>query len=232
MKDIRSSKHLLVFVDKSTNLYKMSGNEYKKLLNENITKTYRKLDKESKSFAKSLSLEKKMECFADRHTFITLKDHKDNFRTNTKCRLINPSKNEMGIVSKKYLEKIIEDVTNASKVNQLRNTSTVIDWFQTIPNKNKSRFIKFDIVELYPSISEQLLDKSINHARTLTTIDDNVIAIIKHARKSLLFDKNNVCIKKGENTIFDITMGSFDGAEVCELVGLYLLEKLSALLIK
>ena len=73
----------------------------------------------------------------------------------------------------------------------------------------KARFIKFDIVEFYPSISEQLLDKSINYARSLSTIDDNVIAIIKHARKSL-FDKNNIWIKKGENTMFHITMGSFD----------------------
>ena len=29
--------------------------------------------------------------------------------------------------------------------------------------------------------------------------------------------------------MFDVTMGSFDGAEVCELVGLYLLDKLSHL---
>ena len=28
--------------------------------------------------------------------------------------------------------------------------------------------------------------------------------------------------------MFDVTMGSYDGAEVCELVGLYLLHKLSA----
>ena len=32
--------------------------------------------------------------------------------------------------------------------------------------------------------------------------------------------------------MFDVTMGSFDGAEICELVGLYLLDKLSTLLKK
>ena len=35
---------------------------------------------------------------------------------------------------------------------------------------------------------------------------------------------------KGGNELFDVTMGSFYGAEVCELVGLYLLDKLSKLL--
>ena len=34
-------------------------------------------------------------------------------------------------------------------------------------------------------------------------------------------------MKKGENALFDVTMGSHDGAEICELVGIYLLGKLS-----
>ena len=32
------------------------------------------------------------------------------------------------------------------------------------------------------------------------------------------------------NPLFDVTMGSFDGAEVCKLIGLYLLNKVKALL--
>ena len=39
-------------------------------------------------------------------------------------------------------------------------------------------------------------------------------------------------IKNSENPMFDVTMGSFDGAEICEIVGLYLLDKLSVLLHK
>ena len=34
-------------------------------------------------------------------------------------------------------------------------------------------------------------------------------------------------IKKEGNPLFDVTMGSYNGAEVCELVGLYLLSKLT-----
>ena len=35
--------------------------------------------------------------------------------------------------------------------------------------------------------------------------------------------EHGVWIKKGDNPYFDVTMGSYDGAEICELVGLYLL---------
>ena len=57
----------------------------------------------------------------------------------------------------------------------------------------------------------------------MTNTDDSTIQIIKHARKSLLFDSTGVWVKNDDNPLFDVTMGSFDGAEVCELVGLYLL---------
>ena len=59
-----------------------------------------------------------MECYSDQHVYITLKDHKENFRNNTKCRLINPSKSEVGRVSKKYLNDIIADVSRKTEVNQ------------------------------------------------------------------------------------------------------------------
>ena len=81
-----------------------------------------------------------------------------NIRNNTKCRLTNPAKSELGLVSKKQLEKIITNVANTIKVNQWQNTTTVIHWFKSFPQKDKSRFIKFGIVEFYPSISEELLN--------------------------------------------------------------------------
>ena len=45
-------------------------------------------------------------------------------------------------------------------------------------------------------------------------------------RKLLLFDKGNTWMKKG-GYLFDVAMGAYDGAEVCELVGTFLLEKTS-----
>ena len=48
-----------------------------------------------------------------------------------------------------------------------------------------------------------------------------------HSKKSFLFGSNNIWQKKNSN--FDVTMGSYDGAETCELVGLYMLSQLQDL---
>ena len=44
-----------------------------------------------------------------------------------------------------------------------------------------------------------------------------------HSRKPLLFINTEIWIKKNGDPDFNVTMGSFDGAELCELVGLYIL---------
>jgi len=230
IREISNSPCVFVPADKTTNVYKLSPSYYNKLLSDNITATYKKspcnaksnIDKEAKLIAAKLQIADRAECFAKRESFITLKDHKDNFPNNPKCRLINPAKSEIGIVSKKFLEKIISDVQRTCKCNQWRSTATVIDWFDGIPQKETCRFVQLDIVEFYPSISADLLEKSLDFARSITAIDADTYRIIMHARKSLLFDKENIWVKKN-NPHFDVTMGSYDGAEICEIVGLYLL---------
>ena len=49
---------------------------------------------------------------------------------------------------------------------------------------------------------------------------------LEHPRRSVLFNSTKPWIKRDSPTTFDVTMGSFDGAEVCELFGLYSLNKL------
>ena len=50
--------------------------------------------------------------------------------------------------------------------------------------------------------------------------------IIFQSRKSLLFHNNTRWMKKNGQDLFDVTMGSYDGAEVCELVGTFILSQL------
>ena len=174
---------MLVFADKSTNLYGLSQDHYEKLLHDNITQTYqktcyqtkKKIDREARKFAKSLGLDERMECYLEQSVFITLKDHKANFKNNSKCRLINPSKSEVGLVSNYYLSSIIITVAEKSGVNQWRNTSTVIKWFENLQNKQKRRFIKFDIADFYLSITEQLLERSIKYAKSFVTIEHKAL---------------------------------------------------------
>ena len=53
---------------------------------------------------------------AKRDAFITIKDHKENFPSNVKCRLINPSKGELGKVSKVILDNINNNIRSAINI--------------------------------------------------------------------------------------------------------------------
>jgi hypothetical protein len=91
---------------------------------------------------------------------------------------------------------ILDEINYKLNLNQWRNTKQVIEWFGNIKDKERHSFISFDIVDFYPSISEKLLDQELSWASNLTTISDNDILTIKHARKSLLFNTAKPWTKK------------------------------------
>ena len=93
-------------------------------------------------------------------------------------------------------------------------------------NKQNCKFISFGIKDFYPTITKELLSKCLSFTETKVQITEDDKKIIHHSRKSLLFDKGSTWMKKRGN-IFDVAMGAYDCAEVCELVGSFLLEKIS-----
>ena len=164
----------------------------------------------------------------EREPFITIKDHKPNFQQNPKTRLINPTKCEIGKISKQITANINSVVREKTRLKQWKNSDSVIDWFKMIEQKSKKKFIQFDVVNFYPSISAELLAAAIQWARNFVDISNEEEQILMEAKKTLFFRKGTPWCKKG-NSEFDVAQGSFDGAETCELVGLYLLVQLSAL---
>ena len=237
---IRNSNKIIVAADKTTNFYEIPLEEHNRTILNNVTKSYRKcntnlvneINTEAKSIAQKLNLEKKINTLTEQQAFITIKDHKENFLTSPKYRLINPTKTEIGKISKTILDKINTQIRKATHTNQWQNTSSTIEWFKGITNKNECKFIIFDIVDFYPSISKQLLLNSIEYAKTITTIDEDDIKIILHARRSILYHDGEPWIKRNGDGDFDVTMGSNDGAEVCELVGLFLLSQIHRIIDK
>ena len=117
-------------------------------------------------------------------------------------------------------------MTVATNVNQWKNTHGVIDWFNRITDKNRSSFFQFDIENFYPSILLQLFNEAIQYAKLHTEISNDDMSIIMHARKSLLFHDKIPWEKRNNADDFDVPMGSYDGGEVCELIGIFLLHKL------
>ena len=70
------------------------------------------------------------------------------------------------------------------------------------------------------------MTNALNFAKKITDISREDIQIMYHARKSLLFSNEKPWMKRQGN-LFDLTMGAYDGAEVCELVGIFILKKIS-----
>ena len=121
-KKIKKADTLLIPADKTTNVYTMNPSSYDKLIKENITKTYKKssdelvekLEAQSAQIADQLKLDDRIEKLAKKEAFITLKDHKPNLQDHPSCRLINPSKPEIGVISKHILDEINTSIISSS----------------------------------------------------------------------------------------------------------------------
>ena len=82
----------------------MDSVEYNKLLKDNITqkyeladdKTVQDIETEFNEIASTLNISDRINQIAKKAAFVTLKDHKENFESRLKCRLINPTKSEIG----------------------------------------------------------------------------------------------------------------------------------------
>ena len=234
---IKSTNEILVDADKSRNIYKMDKNEYNKLLLENVTKTYKKSDftkvdqinDECKRIVSNLKIADRTEKLQESEAYSTVKDHKDGFPNKISCRLKNPSKTDIGKISKSILDRVNESILNVTQLNQRKNTSSVIDWFKSLKETSKCSFVIFDIENFYPSITPELFSNAITFAKQLVDIKDQEMDIIMQSRHTQLFYDKQPWVKKIGDQDFDVPMGCFDGAEVCQLVGTYLLDKLSKL---
>ena len=66
------------------------------------------------------------------------------------------------------------------------------DWFKSINEKQLCKFFMFDIKDFYPPIlRESLLKHSLDFAEKYIKVSREDKAIIKDARKSLLFSTNS-----------------------------------------
>ncbi len=83
------------------------------------------------------------------------------------------------------------------------------------------------MADFYPSISLDLLNSALDFASNYDNITDDERHIIVHAKKSCLFSSGKQWCKKSSSDLFNITMGSYHGAESCELVGSFLLHKIT-----
>ena len=120
----------------------------------------------------------------------------------------------------------IHFIKDKTKYNHWKNTQDVIKWFGDILNK-KIIYIHCIRGDFYPSITEELLDKALDVASHYKEITTNERRIIKHTKKTTLYNNNMPWCKIRSD--FNVTMCSFNGEETWELVGLFLLSQLTHL---
>ena len=100
-------EEVFVRAHQTRNMNSVGRDQYNKLLNDNATNrykiaptdTHRKINTEAKHIVTELGILERVERMAEKEPYVTLKDHKDDFRTKLPCRLINPAKSETGKIS-------------------------------------------------------------------------------------------------------------------------------------
>ena len=95
-------------------VYKNVQNDYKIESAQNVNKVI----KEHQEIVTNLELSQRVFETTPRSAFVTIKDHKEDFRNNTTCRLINPSKPDIGKVSKKILEPALFVIKQQTQLKQ------------------------------------------------------------------------------------------------------------------
>ena len=79
--------------------------------------------------------------------------------------LNNPSKKEIGKMSKQIVGKINSDIIEKLKLNHWRIINAVLKSFSNVTDKSISRFIQFDMKEIYRSITENILQQTLKFAK-------------------------------------------------------------------
>ena len=94
----------MVPADKTDNFYKMDANLYNELVEKAVTKEYKtvennikdEINKKDSEIVTKLNLEDRIDVMPELNCFVTLKDHKPDFRNKTTVRLLNPNKPNIG----------------------------------------------------------------------------------------------------------------------------------------
>ena len=93
-----------------------------------------------------------------------MKDPKENLVNHPATRLINPAKNKTGRISKSILDKFNICLCEKLKLNEWKNTTDVINWFEKIDEKHLHTFTIFSTKDFYPPIKETLLKNAVQFA--------------------------------------------------------------------
>ena len=123
LRKVRSLKKTLIFADNTSNMCRLEKDKYRRLLQNAVTTTYKKSNKET---------ERRINCDGIKYA------------------------KEANILDKQILDQINSKLREILKLNEWKNTASLIFWFKKIESKSSHKFL-LDIKGFYRSIKEGLL---------------------------------------------------------------------------
>lgn len=236
IKEIKTNKNLIIESDKTYNFYEVPVETYKKLMVDEISKAYKRteggkikeMDTKARETIEKIDLEERIMKTKKQDAFCKLKDHKDMFQRNPAIRLINPTRQDIGQISRLVLKKMIKHIKRKLSINLWDNTQDMINWIKPKWEANERlSFIQLDVVAMYPSIKRKLFESSLAWAKGIEGVEMSRVEeeIIMANRASILINDKKEWEKTEED--FDVGIGSKDGSECCELVDCFILSEIA-----
>ena len=150
--------------------------------------TIDQINKDIGNFASKLHINDRLGKFQKKDAYILFKDHKPNFINKLQTRLINPSKTELGKISKNIIQNIVTNVREANHSNLWRNSLDTIEWFRGIKKKTKVKLALYNLTSLtfIRPYQKKILIDSINYAKEYIDITKEQYDIILACRKTVL----------------------------------------------
>ena len=100
----------------------------------------KRINREARKVAKTFDVTDRVDTMEKQECFIMLKYHKEDYRTNPKYHLLNPTKSQLDKISKQISQKVNKTLKSKLNLNQWQNSSEVIDWFKNIQQKSSHTF--------------------------------------------------------------------------------------------
>ena len=146
---IRKSWKIWVRADKSNNIYQVSLCEYEQILNNKIMESYKidhsfiitQINRDTAKVTWKIETVDRFGKIEEKSAQILFKDRKRNFLDRKQARLINPTKPELGLLSKDLIQRITSRLLSSPKYNLWKNFMDTIDWFENIRDKKRSTFV-------------------------------------------------------------------------------------------
>ena len=117
---------MIVPSEKTNNHYLINPSKYKILHNHAIQKEYYKvteeqverINEEAVKISGEFKMDDRIEASALKSSYITLKDHKEDWPSRLHCRLTNHTKTNLGHISKSILDRLNGEVRKATALTQ------------------------------------------------------------------------------------------------------------------